>query len=163
MQSTGITGGIDGIGKPFDIVCSCQFCELNIYDDRIGVFRCPICFGHLRSRLNIEGGNVGGFWGGQECQGVCGLTWTNLNDWHARATPDEAHAVGGAVMKTDFINNFNVPPLKTKEEYANRRPLILKARREGQTLAAIGNTWGITGDRVRQIIKEELRRRSRDT
>ena len=58
-------------------------------------------------------------------------------------------------MKTDFINNFNVPPLKTKWEYANRRPLILKARREGQTLAAIGNTWGITGERVRQIIKEE--------
>ena len=70
-------------------------------------------------------------------------------------------------MKTDFIHNYNIPPLtrprptsKTKEEYANRRPLILKARREGQTLAAIGNTWGITGGRVRQIIKEELRRRS---
>ena len=60
-------------------------------------------------------------------------------------------------MKTDFINNFNVPPLKTKWEYANRRPLILKALREGQTLAAIGNTWGITGDRVRQIIMKELR------
>jgi DNA-directed RNA polymerase sigma subunit (sigma70/sigma32) len=53
------------------------------------------------------------------------------------------------------------PSLKTKAEYANRRPLILKARREGQTLTAIGNTWGITGERVRQIIKEELRRRSR--
>jgi DNA-directed RNA polymerase sigma subunit (sigma70/sigma32) len=53
--------------------------------------------------------------------------------------------------------------LKTKEEYANRRPLILKARREGQTLAAIGNAWGITGSRVRQIIKEELRRRGCDT
>ena len=63
-------------------------------------------------------------------------------------------------MKTDFIHNLNVPPLKTKWEYENRRPLILKARREGQPLAAIGNTWGITGDRVRQIIKEELRRRS---
>ena len=62
-------------------------------------------------------------------------------------------------MKTDFIHKFNVPPIKTKWEYANRRPLILKARREGQTLAAIGRTWGITGDRVRQIIKEELRRR----
>ena len=66
-------------------------------------------------------------------------------------------------MKTDFIHNLNVPPLKTKEEYANRRPLILKARREGQTLAAIGNAWGITGSRVRQIIKEELRRRGCDT
>jgi len=64
-------------------------------------------------------------------------------------------------MKTDFINNLNVPPLKTKEEYANRRPLILKARREGQTLAAIGATWGITRERVRQIIKAELRRHSR--
>ena len=64
-------------------------------------------------------------------------------------------------MKTDFIHNLNVPPLKTKEEYASRRERIVQARREGQTLTAIGNTWGITGDRVRQIIKEELRRRSR--
>ena len=53
--------------------------------------------------------------------------------------------------------------MKTKAEYANRRPLILKARREGQTLAAIGNAWGITGSRVRQIIMKELRRRSHDT
>tara|TARA_Y100000296_G_scaffold74484_1_gene93132 strand:- start:775 stop:975 length:201 start_codon:yes stop_codon:yes gene_type:complete len=66
-------------------------------------------------------------------------------------------------MKTDFIHNLNVPPLKTKWEYANRLPLILKARREGQTLKRIGETWGITPERVRQIIKEELRRRSRDT
>ena len=63
-------------------------------------------------------------------------------------------------MKTDFINSFNVPPLKTKWEYANRRPLILKARREGQTLTAIGDTWDITGQRVRQIIIQALRRRS---
>ena len=93
MQSTGITGGIEDDqhrkAKPPRVVCFCRFCELGIHDDVIGVFRCPICFGHLRSRLNIEGGNVGGVWGGQECQGVCGLTWTNLNDWHARATPDE--------------------------------------------------------------------------
>ena len=61
-------------------------------------------------------------------------------------------------MKTDYIQDFDVPPIKTKWEYANRRPLILKARREGQTLKAIGNTWGITGSRVGQIIKEELRR-----
>ena len=35
--------------------------------------------------------------------------------------------------------------------------------REGLTLKRIGDTWGITPERVRQIIKEELRRRSRDT
>ena len=61
-------------------------------------------------------------------------------------------------MDTDFIIPEHAP-LKTKEEYANRRPLILKARREGQTLAAIGKTWGITGERVRQIILEEFKRR----
>ena len=46
------------------------------------------------------------------------------------------------------------------EWYDARRERIVQARREGQTLAAIGETWGITGQRVRQIIKEELRRRS---
>ena len=81
MQTT----DIDGIGEPFDVVCSCQFCELNIYDEKIGVIRCPICFGHLRLRLNLE--SVGGLWGGQECQGVCGLTWTSLEEWKARPTP----------------------------------------------------------------------------
>ena len=61
-------------------------------------------------------------------------------------------------MNTDFI----IPDdslLKTKEEYANRRPLILKARREGQTFAAIGKAWSITGERVRQIVVEESKRR----
>ena len=87
MQSTDIPGDIDGIGKPFDVVCSCRSCELNIYDGKVGLIRCPICFGHLRLRLNLEGDSVGGFWGGQECQGVCGLTWTDLAEWKARPTP----------------------------------------------------------------------------
>ena len=38
-----------------------------------------------------------------------------------------------------------------------RRDRIVQARREGQTLTAIGDTWGITGPRVRQIIMKELR------
>jgi DNA-directed RNA polymerase sigma subunit (sigma70/sigma32) len=49
--------------------------------------------------------------------------------------------------------------LQDPEWYNARRPLILKARMEGQTLAAIGNTWGITRARVNQIIKDEHRRR----
>ena len=40
--------------------------------------------------------------------------------------------------------------------YDARRERIVQARREGQTLTAIGNTWGITGSRVRQIIMKEL-------
>ena len=43
--------------------------------------------------------------------------------------------------------------------YAARRERIVQSRREGQTLKAIGETWGITGDRVRQIIIQELKRR----
>ena len=41
--------------------------------------------------------------------------------------------------------------------YHARRDRIAQARREGQTLAAIGDTWGITDQRVRQIIMQELR------
>ena len=48
------------------------------------------------------------------------------------------------------------------EWYAARRRLILKARREGQTLASIGKTWGITRARVNQIITRELSSRPRD-
>ena len=43
--------------------------------------------------------------------------------------------------------------------YAARRERIVQSRREGQTLKAIGETWGITGDRVRQIIMQELKSR----
>jgi hypothetical protein len=39
------------------------------------------------------------------------------------------------------------------EWFDERRALILKARREGQTLASIGETWGIASERVRQIVK----------
>jgi hypothetical protein len=46
------------------------------------------------------------------------------------------------------------------EWYAARRERIVQARREGQTLTAIGDTWDITGQRVRQIIIQALRRRS---
>jgi len=42
------------------------------------------------------------------------------------------------------------------EWYDARRERIVQARREGQTLTAIGETWGITGSRVRQIIMKEL-------
>ena len=49
------------------------------------------------------------------------------------------------------------------EWYDARRECILQARREGLTLKRIGATWGITPERVRQIIMKELRRRSRDT
>ena len=45
------------------------------------------------------------------------------------------------------------------EWYTFRRERIVQARREGQTLAAIGETWSITGERVRQIIIQELRNR----
>jgi len=45
------------------------------------------------------------------------------------------------------------------EWYAARRERIVQARREGQTLTAIGETWGITGQRVRQIIVQGLRSR----
>ena len=47
------------------------------------------------------------------------------------------------------------------EWYDARRLLIFKAHREGQALAAIGKTWGITSPRVRQIILKELRRGNR--
>ena len=40
-----------------------------------------------------------------------------------------------------------------------RRDRIVQSRREGQTLKAIGETWGITGGRVRQIVVEEFKRR----
>jgi hypothetical protein len=43
------------------------------------------------------------------------------------------------------------------EWYDSRRERIVQARREGQTLTAIGETWGITGQRVRQIIVQGLR------
>jgi len=43
--------------------------------------------------------------------------------------------------------------------YDARRERIVQSRREGQTLKAIGETWGITGHRVRQIIIQELRSR----
>jgi len=43
------------------------------------------------------------------------------------------------------------------EWYDARRERIVQARREGQTLTAIGETWGITGQRVRRIIMQELR------
>ena len=91
MQSTGITGGIEDDqhrnAMPPRVVCFCRSCELGIYDEKVGVIRCPICFGHLRLRLNIEEDSAGGFWGGQECQGICGLTWTDLEEWKARPTP----------------------------------------------------------------------------
>ena len=45
------------------------------------------------------------------------------------------------------------------EWYDARRERIVQSRREGQTLKAIGETWGITGHRVRQIIIQELRSR----
>jgi DNA-directed RNA polymerase sigma subunit (sigma70/sigma32) len=47
------------------------------------------------------------------------------------------------------------------EYYDNRRLMILKGRQEGQTLKRIGDTWGITRERVGQIIKDELKRRNR--
>jgi hypothetical protein len=77
----------DKIGTPFEVICTCHFCRLGIYDEKIGAIRCPICFGHLRLSLNCERDDVGGFWGGTECEGVCGLTWTNLKEWKARPTP----------------------------------------------------------------------------
>ena len=49
------------------------------------------------------------------------------------------------------------------EWYDARRERIVQARREGLTLKRIGDTWGITPERVRQIIMKELRRCSRDT
>jgi len=45
------------------------------------------------------------------------------------------------------------------EWFDARRDRILKARREGQTFGAIGKTWGITGERVRQIVVKEFKRR----
>ena len=45
------------------------------------------------------------------------------------------------------------------EWYDARRECIVQARREGQTLTAIGDIWSITGQRVRQIIIQELRSR----
>ena len=74
--------------QPRPIVCRCRACTLGNYDEKVGAIRCPICFGHLRLRLNLEGDDVGGFWGGWECEGVCAVTWTNLEEWKARPTPD---------------------------------------------------------------------------
>ena len=88
--SGGNSGGNDeGVGHPFELVCNCNSCKLSIYDDELGTIRCPLCFGHLRRTLNLEHDGKGGFWGGDECQGVCGITWTNLGDWRGRPTPDE--------------------------------------------------------------------------
>jgi hypothetical protein len=42
------------------------------------------------------------------------------------------------------------------EWFDERRALILKSRREGQTLASIGEIWGISDERVRQLVKLEL-------
>jgi len=44
--------------------------------------------------------------------------------------------------------------------YDARRLLILKARREGDSLGEIGVEWGITRARVWQILKDEHRRRT---
>ena len=45
------------------------------------------------------------------------------------------------------------------EWYDERRALILKARREGQTLKAIGDTWGITAMGVSLVISRALKSR----
>lgn len=47
------------------------------------------------------------------------------------------------------------------EWYADRRDRILEAREEGQSLARIADTWGITAPRVRQIAIAGMRKRDR--
>ena len=82
----------DNYGHPFKVVCHCRDCELGIYDDELGIIRCPVCFGHLRPSLNVEDDSWGGYWGGLECQGVCGITWTDFPG-KARPTPAKFESV----------------------------------------------------------------------
>lgn len=74
-------------GHPWQVVCSCKFCASKIYDDEPRTIRCPVCFGHLRLSLNLESDEVRGFWSAWECEGVCGTSWTNVEQWAARQTP----------------------------------------------------------------------------
>jgi hypothetical protein len=54
--------------------------------------------------------------------------------------------------------------VQDREWYDERRALILKARREGQTLKAIGDTWGITASGVSLVISRALKsRKSKDS
>jgi hypothetical protein len=76
------------------VVCYCHLCKQNMYAERVGEIRCPICFGHLSPQLYPEPDEAGVLWRGEECQGVCGLTWTNLTGWQARAIPDDVRAKG---------------------------------------------------------------------
>jgi len=59
------------------------------------------------------------------------------------------------VSETPRGPNYTQDP----EGYMSRRERIVKARREGQTLAAIGEAWDISGSRVRQIIMKDLHSR----
>ena len=71
QPENGMAGDItgDNYGHPFKVVCHCRNCELGIYDDEPGVVRCPVCFGHLGLRLNIEETQKDKIWSGWECQG----------------------------------------------------------------------------------------------